>query len=966
MMFDSSNKSEGPLSFHNAIAERLTSKEDISTEQLILEELRTKSQGYINSNTNAEDTIAIYYYTFLSDFIKHRKKYSLSDKASHLYVLLKAVVDQDLKEKNPKIPGLFSSDKQLFETMLNDFTNAKQLNINEVSVFSVILRYVSATPNSDFEVLFKKFTEMLLVTLLERKGQLVKKATAFTQQFLGLKSSTNSDKLRASLATEVAHVLETFKININKTASALTLVPLVFDYIDKKDRTAIHNHLNEIIASNLDKHLKIKALQLLDELSIKYSLDVAALDKTVECFNNLREEGLFLMLDKTFVRVFLKCYLNVLLNINRSDNSKGRRYFPTLLSLALDILFETDTLEQELRKNNAEKNENVTAVRNKYRLKRDVTHIICVLIQNAVDTDILKYNIDEEADLADLIASIDLKSSRKGLDNQSAISRIMALIIYSMNDNFRPYFSHIDRIIRCFVNQLDQIEALNSDNEMIRTFTLMLFAKIKDNTHYENTEHLLTFLLDKVDSMFVWLTEEMDKTLQNEDFTYLLLLVQKHCNKIKFNSLGDRIFELSKDLLHGAVNSSNDNAAVLNLVRSMGKFKKFELKDLAEAEAIISQVQLIVFDDGLSEDIKRPFIDILQYLLMFCSENKTKLKREFFQMLVRKSKEEILFGNVCKGLLGCQNQYMQICYENILKLLVYLLPSDYTAPMLVNNIRQLIAKISATSDIPKESRIIVLALEATPDLHSHINLYEAATDLVAVVVKGKSNISVAIKLLTSIAHNVNDAYFLKVREIFDHVLSVAQKLKDLPALKAALKFIKDVVEKNQEDPVSSQRAETFLEGYLDFVFLNFKNRNTKTRLIVREIILQSFSKYPTITENNRLFAIILSGLATDKSKGNFIEVLNFILKKRFNDFEPSLRQNIIEILVLLMADKDKSVMVAILKATKTLAKLADEDTIKSYFKILFEAFNEHNPELISVFREKIKKIFQMLIKRYVS
>ena len=230
MIFDSLDKSNGPLSFHDAVAERLTVRPDTSIEKVILEELKTKAQSYLKPNASIDDTIVIYYYTFLSDFIKHRKKYSLSDKANSLYILLKEIIDQDLKETNPKIPGLFSNDKQFFETVLNDFINAKQLNINEVSVFSVLLKYVSATADIGMDAIFKKFTETLLVTLLERKGQLVKKATTFIQHFLNIKSSRNSDALRLSIANEVIHVLETFKININKTINLLTLVPIVFDY----------------------------------------------------------------------------------------------------------------------------------------------------------------------------------------------------------------------------------------------------------------------------------------------------------------------------------------------------------------------------------------------------------------------------------------------------------------------------------------------------------------------------------------------------------------------------------------------------------------------------------------------------------------------------------------------------------------------------------------------------------------
>ncbi len=174
------------------------------------------------------------------------------------------------------------------------------------------------------------------------------------------------------------------------------------------------------------------------------------------------------------------------------------------------------------------------------------------------------------------------------------------------------------------------------------------------------------------------------------------------------------------------------------------------------------------------------------------------------------------------------------------------------------------------------------------------------------------------------------------------------------------------MEKNQDGDQSSQRAESFLEAHLDFVFSNFKNRNTKTRTIVREIILQSFSKYETINETNRLFAIILSGLENEKNKSNFIEVLNYLLKKRYADIEPTLRRNIIEIFVLFMSNKDKSVITGILKGIKNFCKLGDESDVKSYIRFLFEALSEHNPDLVSVYREKIKKIFQSLIKRFVS
>lgn len=965
-MLDTSNMDNGPLTFHDAVSSRLSTKENLSTQQLILEELRTKTQGYTKQAANAEDTVAVYYYTFMSDFIKHRKKYSLSDKADALYSLFKDIIDQDLQQGSPKIPGLFSKDKQLMEVLLNDFSNAKQLNIDESCILGVLLRYVSATGSVEMDVLFKKFTEVLLTTLLERKGKLVKKALSFIEQFFAQKSSKNSDALRASIEREVIHVLETFKINTNKTLAALALVPIVFDFAERGARAVIHNHLNSIILSNVDKQIKVKALFLIDELSTKYSLDVSALEQTLQGFNTLREESLFLMLDKNFVKTFIKCYLNVVININKSDNSKGRRYFPTLLSMALDLLFETDNIEREVNKRDKDAKENVTAVRNKYRLKRDITSVICTAIENAIDTDTLKYNVNEDADLAELIASIDLKTNNKGLESNSSINRIMALIVYSLNDNFGQYFGHIDKVVRCLISQLDEVGALNSGSEVIKTFSLILFEKIKLHSQYDNAEALLAFLLDKIDLLFEWLAAEMDRSLQNEEFTYLLLLIQKHCNRIRFNSLGEQLFAFANDLIFNANNSGNENSAVVNLVRALGKFKKFERKDLKDAEGIITNLQHIIFNESLSEEIRRPFIDILQFFFIFCSENKSKLKRGFFDMLVNKSKSEILFGNICKGLLTTHNQYLQIIYENILKLLAFLLPHDYIVPMLINNIRQLMSKMENSSDLPKEIRIIIVALEATSDLHSHINLYEAATDLVNLIIKNEANLSTAIKLLTSIAHNVNETYFAKVQEMFNHALAVAQKNKNLSGLKASLKFIKDVIEKNQGDAVGSQKAEAFLESHLDFVFLNFKNRNTKTRLIVREIIAQSFSKYEVINDTNRLFAIILSGLATDKSKGNFIEVLNFVLKKRFNDFEPTLKQNVAEILILLMADKDKAVIGALLKTVKTMAKFSDEQTIRAYLRFMLDALNEHNPDMVAAYREKIKKIFQILIKRFVS
>ena len=966
MILDLPNKSDGPLNFHDAVFERLSSKQDVSAEQLILEELKNKAQSYTKDNPNVEDSIVIYYYTFLSDFIKHKKKYALTHKANALYNLFKEVIDQDLRQQNSKIPGLFQKDKQLLETLLNDFTNAKQLNIKEECIFSVLLKYVSASMDVEMDTLFKKFTQIFLTTLLERKGALVKKALNFLTQFMSMKSTKNSATLKECVTRETIHVLETFKINANKTYSALAVVPVIFDSIERKDRSAIHRHLNAIIGANVDKQLKIKTLNLLEELCETYSLDMDCLENTLECFTSLREEGLFLMLDKNFVKVFLKCYLSVFISINKLDNSKGRKHFTTLLSLSLDILFETDNLEKEFKKQTPEQDENPTAARNKYRLKRDITNIVCSLIENAIDIDMVKFNVDENADLEDLIASIDLKNNYSGLDTKSVINRVMALIVYTLNDNFTPYFNYIDRIIRCFINQLDNIKALDSSNDMIKTFGVLLYEKIKGNPAYENSEGLIAFLLEKIDYLFVWVSAKMDKNLQNEDFTYLLLLIQKHCTRVKFNALGEYLFDLAHDLIYGAINANNENAIVLNLIKSLGKFKRFDKSDLRNAETLITKLQTIIFDKSISEELKRPFVDILQNFLMFCSEHKSALKRDFFEMLVRKSKDEIFFGNICKELLETKNQALQICYENIIKLLAFLLPDDYIVPMLVNNIRQIISKLYSFTELPKEMKIVIIALDATPELHSHINLFEASTDLVNEILKSKTNISAAIKLLTSISHNVNESYFMKVQIMFDQALKIAQEVKDLSALKASLRFIKDVIEKNQNDQQGSQKAEEFLENYLDFVFSNFKNRNAKTRMIVREIIFESFSKYSSINETNRLFAIILSGLDGVKNKSNYVEVLNYVLKKRYADIEPLLKKNIIEVLVFLMSDLDKSVITALLKAIKTLAKLAEENTVRSYLRFFLDALNEHHSDLISNYREKIKKIFQILIRRFVS
>ena len=959
MIFGSFNQSQTGMGLHEALQTRFSAKDDSGPYMVFLEELGNKTKQFSKEGDVDENKVKIFYFTFVLDFIRNRKKYQLQKKLSCLYEILREILDIDLSTFRPVLPGLFAKERSFLNTLLTDFSSAKTLELNETMVYDVMLKLVIFTKDAAVDKVFENFKGKFIETVFNRKGDLYSKSTLFIQRYFTM-NTESSNSLKKSIIDEVLSVLETFRINDNKTMRTLGLIELLFSYFNTETRNTIHSLINTVLVSKANKQIKLKTLTVLEKLATEFVFDLELTEKSLSALCDLREESLFLMLDSQFIKNFLRTYLQLLLNLNTLSTQRAQNHAPNLLSLSLDILFEVNNLEEDKK----ETDENETKQRNVYRLKRDITHIVCLLLDNTMVSSIMTNNSNDAFSLEDMLASLNFKQNVASNNKRSPISRFMALLLYTINSNFTQNFKFIDRIMRSFIRKLSEMDAFNTYTNVVQSFVCLLYNRLKETIDYEGREELMSLLLSKAAFLFTDLTENMSKSLENEEFTYILLLIQKYCSELDFSHIGGIIFDLAKQLIIGMSNEEN-SLIILQLIKSLGKFKRFNVDNLNQYEYVVSSSAAIVFNESFSNEIRKPFYDILQNFLVCCVENKLKLPAQFFEYLVNCCKNDMLFATVCKNILS-KNDALLTFNENLLKLLVVLLPDEYIQPMLINNINSIIGKVKSIKDIPAETKIIVMAVEVVDNVHQRINLFEGVMRLIDTITTNVYNSSMSIKLMTSLSKNVNTEFFKRINEQFAHTLSVSQKKKDPNSVKTSLNFIKSAVANFEDTGVRGMNSSSFIEEYLDFVFANFKNRNTKTRLIVREIIDNEFNKFSTIKEDNRLLAIILSGLATKESKANFIEVLNFVVKKRYSNIKDSLKKNVFEILLLMIIEKNKSVLGVLLKLLKTLCRKSSVELLESYLEHIFQSFKEHNGELISVYREKIKKIFKILIKRFVS
>ena len=958
MMMDSINQTNIPIGFHNTLYSKFSSKDNFGPYQIILEELSNKTKQFNSDSSLPDNKVKIFYFTFLIDFIKNRKKYQLQKKLDCLYDILRKIVEIDMADKQSTLPSLFQQEKQFREILLNDFTDSKKLNLNEVLLFDLLLKYTVFTKEVEKDNLLEKFKKIFFDVVFNRKGDLYSKSVKFINIYL-FSNTKSSENVKEDFVKEITAVLETFRINDNKTIRTLDIIKLIFSELNTDTKNKIHSLLNNILESGANKQIKLKVLSIMEQLGSNNVMDFHLTEKSLSCLTNLREENLFLMLDGQFIKTYLRAYLQLLLNLNMLSSTRAQENMPVLVSLSLDILFEVDNFENKGEEANEAKKRNI------YRLKRDCVNVISVLIENTVNNTLLVNKSNNGVSLEDLLANLNLKKNTVQNKMKSPLSRLMALLLYTVNVNFCSNYKFIDKVLRAFINKMNEIGAFKKDTEIVKNFVNLLYHRLKDTMEYEGREELMTLLISRVDYLFKELTNNIPKNLANEDFTYILLLVGKYCSELDFDNIGLLLFNLSNDLIKGYSSSGANSDVFFKLIKSLGKFKRFSPNSLNQYQQIINSLMNIIFDGSVHPQLKKPFYDLLQNYLAYCVHNKNKLNKNFFDYLVVCCKENLLFGNICKEILNTDNP-LYVYNENVLKLLVVLLPDEYILPMLVNNTNNISSRLEQNGDLPAESKIIIITVEAVGDIHTKINLFESVLKLVDLLISKKTDLSTAMKILTSLSKNVNEVYFRRVNELFSSALEASKQKKDSSIVKSGLNFMKSTVQSFSNNSFQTVEVDQLLEEYLDFIFSNFKNRNTKTRLIVREIIESCFRKYKTIEEDNRLFAIILSGLATDKSKTNFIEVLNFVVKKRFYDFNPSLMNNIFEILLLMLLDKNKSVFGVLLKLLKTLCKKSREELLFNYIGVIFNSLQENNPELISSYREKIKKIFKILIKRFVG
>ena len=207
MIFGSFNQSQTGMGLHEALQTRFSAKDDPGPYMVFLEELGNKTKQFSKEGDVDENKVKIFYFTFVLDFIRNRKKYQLQKKLSCLYEILREILDIDLSTFRPVLPGLFAKERSFLNTLLTDFSSAKTLELNETMVYDVMLKLVIFTKDSAVDKVFENFKGKFIETVFNRKGDLYSKSTLFIQRYFTM-NTESSNNLKKSIIDEVVLIMD--------------------------------------------------------------------------------------------------------------------------------------------------------------------------------------------------------------------------------------------------------------------------------------------------------------------------------------------------------------------------------------------------------------------------------------------------------------------------------------------------------------------------------------------------------------------------------------------------------------------------------------------------------------------------------------------------------------------------------------------------------------------------------------
>ena len=146
-----------------------------------------------------------------------------------------------------------------------------------------------------------------------------------------------------------------------------------------------------------------------------------------------------------------------------------------------------------------------------------------------------------------------------------------------------------------------------------------------------------------------------------------------------------------------------------------------------------------------------------------------------------------------------------------------------------------------------------------------------------------------------------------------------------------------MVKKSKISIIKSEMLATIAEYFLPIVLVNVKSRNNKTRKYAKEVLKKMVEfehfggiKGGKVRVNSLSVSAVIAGLVGTSSyiKSCAIQSLGYMLKGFYPMFEDELKQSLLELVLMLVRERNKEIFLSVLKFLKTFVKLEPAENIK--------------------------------------
>jgi len=407
----------------------------------------------------------------------------------------------------------------------------------------------------------------------------------------------------------------------------------------------------------------------------------------------------------------------------------------------------------------------------------------------------------------------------------------------------------------------------------------------------------------------------------------------------------------------------------------------------------------------------------LRECLIFSHNNRNEIK-EAYQEILECIKKQGLLAKLCKTNNKVPKNITFI--EDCIRIMVLMTPQETILRIATSNIERL-SKFFLKPTFSQDKAIlqrnlrdldtVSVILSCIDDLQNNSifeGVFTFAKQLMNTPSEGvwKRGVYILDSLLHSVDIKSCEAIFIVVEEFFSAKFNTKQlkkpknitpmmteesgselildeskrKLKDI-----MIKFLKTYVEQyflrmfaehKKNDPQSAmhnlgsetQGLTAFAIKYLPLAMISMKSRTSKTREISKTLLIKIDEAYEAATsEPTFLLNQMLAGLAgkTSLMKSTTVLAIGLIFAKRHRSLEPDYVERLIEIILLMVKEKNKETYKAVVAFFKYFARSMNKNVVLGQIRLILSALFEWDEESHEKVKNTVRTVMQTLHRRLV-